>query len=326
MYKLAQKQFGSPLLFDPNEGQTIIEPLAEGEGYWAGAPNVLYDGDSERFYLYYRIRQPRPVRGGKCRIAQSSDGVHFDTIWEATKEAFGSSSIERFCLTKRGADDWLLYPSYVDPQDNRWRIDVIAADSPAGFDVDARRKVFAAKDVGVQGVKDPWVMRVNGLYYMLISYAVTLSDLSEEDRQRMHATGDIYNTGLTLSSSALATSGDGIAYTWQGDVLSPNSGEWDAYAARLGCLVPTDQGWLGYYDGSAAVTGNYEERTGLVQTWDLRTFYRLSTAEPWLVSPHGTGSLRYIDTVLFEDEIYFYYEMARPDGSHELRLNRVPRQ
>lgn len=322
---IAHKEFGAPLLFNPAEGQTIIEPLAEGDGYWAGAPSVLYDRETERFYLYYRIREPRPVRGGKCRIAQSSDGVHFETIWEATKEDFDSPSVERFCLTRRGPGDWLLYPSYVDPADNRWRIDVIAADSPDAFDVDARQKLFTAGDVGVQGVKDPWVMRVNGLYYMLISYAVSLDELSERERQEMHATADIYNTGLTLSSSALATSGNGIDYTWRGDIFPPNQGAWDGYAARLGCVVPTEQGWLGYYDGSAEVSGNYEERTGLVQSWDLRQFYRLSTSEPWLVSPHGTGSLRYIDTVLFEDEIYFYYEMARPDGSHELRLNRVAR-
>ena len=92
---ISRKQFGSPLLFDPSEGETIIEPLGTGDGYWAGAPSVIYDQETERFYLYYRLRKPRPVRGGLCRIDQSSDGVHFETIWEATKEDFDSPSIER---------------------------------------------------------------------------------------------------------------------------------------------------------------------------------------------------------------------------------------
>ena len=74
-----------------------------------------------------------------------------------------------------------------------------------------------------------------------------------------------------------------------------------------------------------SVEENYEERAGLVQTVDLRHFYRLSATGPSLVSPHGRGSLRYIDAIQVEDEVWFYYEYARPDGSHELRLNRVQR-
>ncbi|MBC7237847.1 MAG: hypothetical protein H5T69_18550 [Chloroflexi bacterium] len=141
----------------------------------------------------------------------------------------------------------------------------------------------------------------------------------------MHATADVYNTGLTLSSSGLAVSGDGRRFQWQGDVLAPRSGAWDAYASRLGCLVPTAQGWAGYYDGAASVEENYEERTGLVQSWDLHTFWRFSIDGPMIVSPHGSGGLRYIDAVVFDEQIYFYYEYCRPDGSHELRLNRVAR-
>jgi hypothetical protein len=82
---------------------------------------------------------------------------------------------------------------------------------------------------------------------------------------------------------------------------------------------------VGYYDGAASVEENYEERTGVVQSWDLGTFYRLSQQDPMIVSPHGSGGLRYIDAVVFDDEIWFYYEYCRADGSHELRLNRVTR-
>ncbi|HHX64996.1 MAG TPA: hypothetical protein GX702_08935 [Chloroflexi bacterium] len=323
-YRPEQKWYGDSLVFDPAEGETVIAPPSEGEGYWAGAPSVLYDVETSRFYLSYRLRKPRPVRGGECYVAESTDGVNFSTIWSSTKEAFDSASVERFSLTKALDGRWLLYPSYVDPADNRWRIDVIEAASPSEFDVAKRRKVFTADDVGVEGVKDPWVMIVNGMYYMLISYAMRL-DVDESQTERMHATGDIYNTGLTLSSSALAVSGDGLQYEWLGDIFAPRQSGWDGYAARLGCLVPTASGWMGYYDGSASVEGNYEERTGLVHSWDLHRFYRLTPDGPRLVSPHGSGSLRYIDAVVFDDEVWFYYEYARADGSHELRLNRVKR-
>ena len=36
----------------------------------------------------------------------------------------------------------------------------------------------------------------------------------------------------------------------------------------------------------------------------------------------GSGCLRYVDAVVFDDEILFYCEYARADGSHEPRLNR----
>jgi hypothetical protein len=321
-FPAARKCYGRPLLFDPREGQTIVRPPGQGDGYWAGAPSVVYDAERARFYLYYRLRKPRPVRGGACFVADSEDGLYFRTIWSSTKDDFGSASVERFSLIRALDGKWLLYASYVDPADSRWRIDVLEADSPSGFEVRHRRKVLTAGDVGVEGVKDPWVMIVNGLYVMLISYAVRLP-VEAAEHERMHATGDIYNTGLTLSSSALAVSGDGRHYEWVGDMFSPRPGAWDGYASRLGCLLPTAHGWLGYYDGSASVEENYEERTGLVQSLDLRHFYRLSATGPSLVSPHGRGSLRYIDAVQIEGEVWFYYECARADGSHELRLNRV---
>jgi hypothetical protein len=319
------REFGRSWLFDPTEGVTIVSPAGTGSGNWAGAPGVIYDPESARFYLSYRVRKPQPIRGGECYVAASEDGVHFDVIWSATKGDFGSPSVERFGIAKAPDGSWLLYPSYVDPADNRWRIDVIQADHPSAFDVGKRQKVFTAAELGVEGVKDPWVMRLNGFYYMLISYAIRMEQLSADQEQRMHATADIYNTGLTLSSSAMAVSQDGLTYEWLGDVFPPRAGAWDGYAARLGCVIATDYGWIGYYDGSASVEGNYEERTGLAQSWDLRHFQRLTFDGPALVSPHASGCLRYIDAVPLEDEILLYYEYCRADGSHELRMNRLPR-
>ncbi len=96
-------------------------------------------------------------------------------------------------------------------------------------------------------------MVVDGLhYYMLASYAVSLA-LAAFEQPRRRATADITNTGLTLSATALALSGDGRSYAWLGEVLGPRPGAWDAYAARLGCLVPTANGWVGYCDGAASV-------------------------------------------------------------------------
>ncbi|HIL70800.1 MAG TPA: hypothetical protein EYG38_13240 [Verrucomicrobia bacterium] len=70
---------------------------------------------------------------------------------------------------------------------------------------------------------------------------------------------------------------------------------------------------------------NYEERTGLAVSSDLRKWFRLSPEKPYLESLHQTKSLRYLDPVDLETETRFYYEYSRPDGSHELRMNSISR-
>jgi hypothetical protein len=42
------------------------------------------------------------------------------------------------------------------------------------------------------------------------------------------------------------------------------------------------------------------------------------------MSQHGSGSLRYIDLLVHQDKTHLFYEMARADGGHELRLITVP--
>jgi hypothetical protein len=123
--------------------------------------------------------------------------------------------------------------------------------------------------------------------------------------------------------TCLATSRDGLRFEWQGELLGVGAG-WDRYQARLGCVLATGAGWVGFYDGAAGPEEDTEERLGLAVSADLRRWERVSTDGPWLVSPHATGSLRYLDAVAIDGEWWLYYEAARPDGSHELRLNRVP--
>lgn len=57
---------------------------------------------------------------------------------------------------------------------------------------------------------------------------------------------------------------------------------------------------------------------------DLRCWERITKAGPFVLSPHAQRTIRYIETVQREDALFYYYEYTRPDGSHELRANRVP--
>jgi hypothetical protein len=201
----------SPLpAFDPNGGVVVRAPLGSGPGWWAGAPCATFDTTSNTFFLVYRLRQPRELgRGVECRIAASDNGVSFTDIWALPKTSLGALSIERTSLT-RGLDaKWRLYISHVDPGDRRWRISMLEADEPDSFDVQSVAVLLTSEDVGGEGVKDPNVFIIGRAYYMLASYATREDAASSEVEARKHASGDIYNTGLTRSRTGAAISGDG---------------------------------------------------------------------------------------------------------------------
>ena len=351
------KTFGAVPLFDPKEGLLVRAPLEEGEGWWAGAPGAAFDAHSNTFFLVYRQRQPRELgRGVECRIAASDNGVTFKDIWALPKTSLGALSLERSSLM-RGLDGrWRLYLSYVSEEDGRWRIDLLEADEPDCFDLHQRQPVLNADDVGGEGVKDPCVVQFGRMTYMLFSYATRQTELSPDAQRSRHASGDIYNTGLTLSRTGAALSGDGRRFQVLGDVSPQNnfvprhpasaSGSalpgvldastsaaapagpprWDAYCQRIGAILPLDTGgYLACYDGSASVGQNYEERTGLAHSFDLQTFHSLSPDGPALVSPYGSGSLRYIDILPVGRELFYYYEIANASGAHELRVSVVER-
>jgi hypothetical protein len=78
-----------------------------------------------------------------------------------------------------------------------------------------------------------------------------------------------------------------------------------------------------FYDGRTGKGDVYEDRTGVAMGLTPYRFESLSRKGPILSSPHGTGSLRYMDIVCPGDYYYYFYEQCRPDGAHELRGNAV---
>ena len=319
MTLLGTRWLGALDLFAPAAGVTVREPPGQGEGYWAGAPSVIRDRDG-RFWLSYRLRRPRDQgRGYESRIATSDDGVHFTDAWAVRREELGSASIERCCLLEAGPGDFRLYLSYVDPADQRWRIDLVTAAAPDRFTVAERAAVLTAADIGGEAVKDPYVLRVGPGFWLFASYAPPPAAPAAD----LHAGADAFVTGLVRSHTGLATSADGRRFAWQGDVLSPAAAGWDQLCSRLASVVWVPPVFVAFWDGSATVAENFEQRTGLAVTCDLVHFTKFPG--PSLVSPNGSGSLRYLDALPVGDEFFCYYEYAGPDGSHELRLSRLPR-
>lgn len=310
---------------NPEEGQTILEPPGSGPGYWVGAASVIYDQESKNFYLYYRLRRPRgeePDRGYECHIAQSKDGQNFSPIWQAEKRQFQSLSVERAALMKTSSGTYRLYISFVDTADGKWKIDCMEAASPDKFNPHERFCALDPDELGLAGVKDPYIWTLGGKYYFFLSYAPIPQKMTPSGKPGLHKSGDVFATGLTSSNTGLATSEDGISFTYEGDVLSPGDG-WDAGAARLTSILHLPPFYLAFYDGAVSVEENYEEKTGVALSYDLRNFKRLSTERPLFTSPHSGGSLRYMTAVSVGEETYLYYEYARPDGSHEIRMNKV---
>lgn len=302
------------------EGQIIREPVGDEQGYWAGAPGWFWDETDQAAYVCYRIRRPRgvePDRGGESRIAKTTDFQNFEDVWSVHKDAYQSASIEKSIL-QRGNDGKIRYfTSYVAPEDGRWCTTINTADTVESLDPANTKRLFTAGQLGLEGVKDPWILEEGGTYHLFLSVAINTAATSTSS----HDTLDIFNTGECKSATALATSTDLDNWDWQGVILQPEGDTaWDKYCRRINSVLPLKGKYYAFYDGSEGHHQNYEERTGLAVSENLKTWTVLTPEEPCITSPHTTGSLRYIDAQPHGDDIRFLYELTRANGSHEMRM------
>ena len=312
MKQHSSRELGFMPEFDVSKSVVIRHPEKNAPGYWVGAPSALVLGNS--IYLTYRIRRPRGEgRGVINRIAISDDGISFRDEFEIEKSALGNSpSIERSCLVPI-ASGFRLYFSYVNPATNVWQIDMMEAPSVKSFDTASRKNVLTADAAGASGVKDPYIVTMGNFYLMYVSYA----PLPQTAVSGLHATADAFATGLTTSNSGLAISADGVNFRWAGEVIGLGKG-WDSSTTRISSVARTPWGFVSFYDGSASMEENYEERCGIAITSDLKHFLRLSTEAPSLLG-EGGRSVRYVDPVMLGGKLIYYFETTRADGSHELR-------
>jgi hypothetical protein len=305
------------------KGRVIREPVGFENGYWVGAPGAFYATDEKAWYLTYRIRRPRgvePDRGGEARIARSTDLEHWDDVWSVTKDKYHTASIERSTIRKGADGQWRYFTGFVDPDDGRWCVSVLKSSDVRKLDPVKARRVFTARPLGLEGVKDPWILELNGVFYMFLSVAVPTPTTSDAS----HDTLDIFNTGECVSATGLAMSRDLDNWEWQGVVLAPGTSGWDVYCRRINSVIARDGKFLSFYDGSASHAENYEEKTGLAMSSDLRNWKSLTPAGPVFTSPHASGSLRYLDAQVAGNEVCLFYEFARADGAHDLRCFKQP--
>lgn len=280
-----------------------IEPPGAGPGYWAGGPSaVLADGVT---YLAYRVRRPiGQGRGYANVIARSEDGEKFETIAVLDRESFDSESLERPALVRLPDGGWRVYISSDHPGEGGWRVESLDAPDPAAFDPAQRRLLLPGSDA--TSVKDPVVVRAGDQWHMWICC---------HPRTGEPETDQAY--------SAYATSEDGLDWAWHGAALVGRTGDWDARMARITAVRLQEGNTFAYYDGRATAAENYEERTGVAAGASPGSLQPQENG-PHAVSPHASGSLRYVCVVPQPDGgLRLYYEATREDGAHDLRTEYV---
>jgi hypothetical protein len=250
-------------------------------------------------WLAYRIRQPlADGRGVAVVIARSLDGVRFETVAKVRREQFHADSLERPALVK-APTGWRLYVSCATPGSKHWWIGVLEADRPGELP-HGRYNVCLPGEEKALAVKDPVVERVPRGWRMWVC-CHPLDDAGREDRMY----------------TRIAHSSDGLDWALGETVLVPRPGEWDARGTRVTAVL-TASPLTVLYDGRATAEENWFERTGVAAANGHPTRLAAVPGSP-AESPHSDGALRYATSVrLPAGGTRLYYELARPDGAHDL--------
>ena len=282
----------------PDPAMAVVVKPAAGSGgqTWVGSPSAIRVGDE--IVIAYRLRDPQR-RGYAVEVARSADGVHFQTLVSISKEQLDCESLERPALVRTREGIWRLYLSCATAGTKHWRVELIEAAAPDGFDP-ARGRVVLPGDAAL-AVKDPVIVEHAGLWHLWASVH-PLDDPEQADRM----------------ATDYATSADGLAWTWQGAALKPRPGEWDARGARVTAVRFTSDGVTAYYDGRASAAQNCEERTGIAAGTGPGALTALGTS--WVAESGDPGyGLRYLTVVDLPDgSERLYYELTNARGSHDL--------
>ena len=342
-------------LIDQDRAQIIIPPQRPGAGHWFGGGNMVQDQEGV-LWLTGRFRNQGDSRTGlgagerglELAIYRSDDNAqtfqHSLTLSKAdlnvgTRQVlsiegsalrFIDDRVELFVSTEKQG---IGYPqelsSHQKPGTGVWTIDRLTAASISQLSAAGVETILQTSDPRFLHVKDPFLgshAGVDCLLFCTHPFCWTSS-----------------NTGyVVLDDRALSVQQANLEFF-------PRGFTWDVAMTRGTALVPlprvgvlADQDvQLFFYDGGECVRDldqhasavqrprgySCEELGGVAycQNGDLNTVQRLSVNHPMFVSPHGTGSSRYVDVLLTAEHYIVTWQQSQDDGSQPLVMNMVPR-
>jgi len=298
-------------IFNPKEGQTILMPEGKGKGFWIGAPTIIFDEKLDKYFLYVRIRNPRPkngkvkpndtYRGYKCQIYESIDGVNFNLIWEMKKQEIGARSIEQAALIKisKRYHMFLSYESTgIIP---RWKIVRQVVDHPSKFSA----YKFKELDWNIPffcrfSIKDPIIKKFNNRYYLFIDYV---------------------RLKKPWTSTAVLISDNGERFNWYGDIfINAKECKWARFLMRLTSVLQVDGKFLGFFDGTSKYKDICDEKSGICFGNSPKKLDIWSLEKPSYQSEYGKGSVRYLYALKNRETILIYYEYTETNGEHVLKM------
>jgi hypothetical protein len=288
--------------------QVVLEPDENTPEWWAGAPSACRDEATGTFYLAARMREgrsPRGKRGYEVRLLRSDDGVHYTPINHLLREEGGFPVFERPALVQ-------------DPKTGGYRLYICSGleagwtilkledvEDPADFDVRTAKPVLAPAQYDdpfahVIGYKDPVVYWDGAAWRLFVI-----------------GTDRVERIWHFLSA-------DGVAWSPAQDAPFMANDGWHNFFTRPASVLPLGVGYLFVYEGSHTNWRDpvYNIATGLAYTPDLNQIIDLTPDAPLLRSntPGDYATFRYSHWMAVKDQVYVYYEAARPNNTNELRL------
>jgi hypothetical protein len=284
-----------------DDSTVVVGAPGSGEGFWAGGPSAVVDGDTT--WLAYRLRRPVALgRGYANVVARSTDGVRFTPVATVTSEQFDCASLERPALVRRPDGGWRLYVSCSTPNSKHWWVEAVDADVPEELP-DGKRTVVLPGDA-TEAWKDV-VVHAGPAGWQMWACRHPL-DGGDDEADRM--------------TTSYLTSDDGMHWTPAATALRPVPDTWFARGTRIADVVEADGRWLAIFDGRRSAAENWHERSGIAVGEGPASF--TPVAGP---VPNKPGSaLRYASLVRAGAGWRVYFEAAAPDGSHDLRTVYVP--
>jgi hypothetical protein len=363
MKKLSKPQkqcleYLSKTLIDQRQAKVVVPPLKKAPGFWFGAGNMIEWPDGT-FYLCGRYRNSGDsrtglqagARGAELAFFHSKDRAKsFKKFLSLSKKdlSYGDRevlSIERCWMlpTDTGVELYvstekkgLSYPNgYEDFQKTGtgvWSIDRITASSIEEIDCSTIQPLLAGTDPQYFHFKDP------------VAYT--------DDRGSTVLMFSTHPFNWASSNTALAVRPAGEKEFGGIDHrFFPRGFTWDVAVSRIcgvlqvpkaGVIETAPSVYLYFYDGAEGMRALEEHNRAVKRprgysceelggaaycTSDsFPSIERLSTTQPFFVSPYGTGCSRYTTALQTKEGIYTIWQQSQPDRSQPLVMHFTARE